>query len=255
MAVSFLLPLAALAQTNEPPTPTLFGAVKRNFCALISSQEKSDRLTGRITAGQDRINQARASRDTKLSERRQSRDAKLVEARYQADEKRAAVVDKLLGKATTDAQDQAIFAFQAAVRAAVEAKRVAIDTARKDFQNGIDNAIAARKVAVDAAIKTFSDEVAAAESKAKTDCAARSADAAKIRETFRSSIEASRTKLREAVQAAQTVGETAQALNADRKLAFEKAQSDFRAAMDKARSDLKAALAAAKPSADTNTAP
>jgi hypothetical protein len=246
LAVSFLLPLAVSAQTDTPPTPTLFGTVKRNFCTLINSQEKKDKMAGRIMAGEDRVRSGRATRDQKLAEKRQVRDARLIEVRSVVDGKRAEVVNKLLGKTTTDAQSQAVLAFQTAVQAAVTAKRSAIDQARKEFQAGVDNAIAARKVAIDTAIKTFSDEVAAAESKSKTDCAARGADAAKIRETFRASIEASRTKMKEAVQAAEKIGVTAASLNETRKAAFEKAESDFRAAMDKARSDLKASLTTAK---------
>jgi len=246
LAVLFLLPLAALAQTNAPPTPTLFGAVKRNFCTLIKDQSASDKMSKRLAGGETKISTARAARDQKLTERRQVRDARLIEVRNAADGKRTEVVNKLLGKTTTDAQSQAVLAFQTAVQAAVSAKWSAIDQARKDFQVGVDNAIAARKAAIDAAIKTFSDEVAAAESKAKADCAVSGADAAKIRETFRASVEASRTKMKEAVQAAQKVGATAESLNAARKQAFEKAQSDFRAALEKAKSDLKAAFAAAK---------
>jgi hypothetical protein len=244
LAVSVLLPLAALAQTNAPLRP---GGGQLNFCTLISSQGVSDRATQRLADKEAKLKATRDARDLKLSERRQERDSKLAEARDNADSKHTEVVNKLLAKATTDEQKEAVIAFQTAVQAAVTAKRSAIDQARNDFKLGVDNAIAMRKSSMDAAVKTFSDEVTSAESKAKADCAVSGADAAKIREAFRASVEASRAKIKEAVQSAQKVGATAASLNDTRKQAFDNAQNVFRSAMEKARTDLRAAFAAAKP--------
>lgn len=237
---SLFFPLAVAAQNPDRPQPALYGN-NRGFCALVA-RGADGRLGQRLGAQQQKLDEKRAERDNRLTERRQQRDERLSEVRANSDARKADHIDKLLELAQDDGQKQAVAIFQAAVDAALSARRSAVDEARQEFKNGLDAAIAARKAAVDAATGTFTDALVAAETKAKTDCDAAGSDPAQVRETLRASVESARTQLRSALQAAEKIGPQAGELVQTRNEAFRAAQADFKAALEQARTDLKAAF-------------
>lgn len=249
LVANMLLPLAAAAQTTSPRTTA---GADRGFCALLTRTDAA-RPVQQLADQEQKLSAKRAERDLRMTARRSQQDSKLAEVRAANDAKRSDHVDKLLELAQTDAHKQAVAAFQAALDAAMSARRAAVDKAQQDFKSGVDAAISARKSAADAAVKAFKDALTAAEAKAKTDCAATGADQAKIREAFRASVESARTQLKTALQAAEKLGPQVSTLAQTKNAAVKKAMDDFKAAAETARTNLKAAFAAVKPAAGDAT--
>ncbi len=249
LAANMILPLAAAAQTNEPRRA---GAACPGFCALLT-REGANRPSQLLAGREQKLGEKRAERDQRMAQRRSQHETRLAELRAANDAKRADRVGSLLDKAQADAQKQAVAAFQAALDAAMNARRAAVDQAQQDFKSGIDAAIAARKSAADAAVKAFQDALAAAEAKAKADCAAAGVDSAAIREALRVAVESARAQLRTALLAAEKVGPQVSELTKTRNEAVRKAMETFKAAAETARTALKTAFAASNPAADEST--
>ncbi len=258
LAASMLMPLAVSAKgrhltenTNESSDHGSSNA-GANFCTQLAKRPSSEKFANILGGHRQKLLEKRTERDADLKKKREERDAREAEMRAKADAHRAELIAKLKEKFTSDAQKQAIIAFQQAVDAAVKAKRAAMDAAQDAFRKGLDQLLTGRQTAIDAALKAFSDAILAAEAKAKADCAKTGADPVAIRAAFRTSVEAARDQLKTALSNVEKVGPSLQALLDTRKAAFDKAKDDFHAALDKAKVALQAVLGTVHPEGNEN---
>jgi hypothetical protein len=247
LAVGLAVPMLAAAQQDRPVRSA--GEVKAavNFCTQLSKRPAAQRFAAQLQQKEQNLARRRTEFQGAVQGTRNGRDAKLDAMRNTQDKKRTEAATRLMGKARNDAQKAAVSAFDAAIAAALTTRREAVNAANAAFRKGLDEARISRKTAVDAAVKTFKEAVTAAEAKAKTDCAADGADAAKIREAMTASISAARRQMQTAVQAAEKVGSQVSDLTKTRNDALRAAQDAFKTAVEKARNDFKAAVVAAAP--------
>lgn len=210
---------------------------QENLCQKISdmANREQERLRQRTMNSGDRFQNWQLKTTEKNSE--------LANLRSNWDGNRDAQFKKLEEKATTDAQKQAVADFEAAVKAAITARRTAFDAAITTFREGVKKLISDRAEGVSASFTAFSDATKAAYETAKTDCAS-GKDPATIRTTLRNSIAAARTKFHSEKTSAPKVGGNIQILIDARRAAINKAMTDFKTAMEKARADLKKAFPA-----------
>lgn len=237
---------------NDRPTSTRPGKTVVNFCTRLDNA--TTKLDNNLADRAKKLSNKRMERDARLEKNRSARDEKIAQHKTDADKKRAEHYAKMQTKVKNPAQDQALANFQAAISAAVSARKAAFDAARTTFRAGMDAALATRKTAIDGAINTFQAALEAAKTQAKTDCA-NGVDPATAKATFQATVKAAREKLAADRKAVENISASVKDLVNARRAAMDKARADFKAATEKARKDLKAALAAAKTSPTTTTTP
>ncbi|HLN19000.1 MAG TPA: hypothetical protein VK255_02405, partial [Patescibacteria group bacterium] len=207
---------------------------QENLCQRISdlANREQERLTQRTKNSGDRFQN--------WQQKTTEKDSELANLRSSWDDNRNDQFKKLEEKATTDAQKKAVADFEAAVKAAIAARRTAVDAAITTFREGVKKLISDRSESVSSGFSAFTKAVQAAYGTAKSDCA-NSKDPATIRTTLRNSIQAARAKFHSEKTSAK-VGGNIQTLIDARRTAVNKAMTDFKAAMEKARTDLKKAF-------------
>lgn len=210
-----------------------------NFCANV---DKMTQLETRMIDNEGKIEQKREEQKKKIDDRWVERNTKRENNRNKWDENRDEFFAKLEGKATTDAQKQALLTFKEATTAAIAAHRMAIDSAIEAFRKGVEQAIASKKTNVDALVNAYRVEVQAAITKAKADCALTNPDAVAIRVAFQSRVKAAKEKFITDKKDIDKINDSLESLIDAKKQAVEKANNDFKAAIEKARNDLKAAF-------------
>jgi|GEM_PF-1546869 hypothetical protein len=208
-----------------------------NFCANV---DKMTQLETKMIDNEDKIEQKREEQKKKIDDRWVERNTKRENNRNKWDENRDEFFAKLEGKATTDAQKQALLAFKEATTAAITARRATIDSAIEAFRKGVEQAIASKKTSVDTLVSAFRAEIQAAITKAKADCALTNPDAVAIRVAFQNRVKAAKEKFITDKKDVDKISDSLQSLIDAKKQAVEKANSDFKAAIEKARNDLKA---------------
>lgn len=216
----------------------------------------SDGITSVLERMQLRENSLVAKRDekkTKILERRNDLLARLSDTRSKADDQREKHYDKMLERAATDAQKQAVEDFQAAAELAVDARRDAVDAANGQYNDGVAALLKSTNDSTAAAVKIFTDSVETAFAKAKTDCQA-GKDAADIKSALQSSLQSTHAKFQSDRQAVEKIRSKIAELNQARQKAINQSWQDFRKAVEAARATLKEALKAAKP-AETSSVP
>ena len=226
--------LAAAPARRTTPTPTT-----TTFCANFDTQ--TTKLQTKAAEKEIELGKTREERSGKLAKSRESRDNKLEEAREKGSTARTEQYAKLLGKATTDAQKQAVATYQATITAAIATRQAAVNAAIASFQSGVDGLLAKRKTDTDSALKKFKDAVYAAEAKAKADCAA-GVDEKTIRQTLRTAVAAVRTQLQADRKVLTPMSTEIATLTKTRRAAVDKAFADFKATAETAKTTLKAAF-------------
>ncbi len=235
LGASLLAPTFSAAQT--PPTPGSKPA--QNFCTQLPTL--MTKVTTELTDRLSKLSTNRDEQSKKVTELWGGRDDNRGKDRAQADANRKAYYLKIEARATTDAQKQAVQAFETTVDAAVTARRNAVDAAIKTFRDSILSAVDTRHKSVDTAIEAFKAAIQPALEKAKADCDARIA-ARTVRLALQASLKTARTKLRADIQAIEKVNVERITLASERKATIDKAVADFKAALTKAETDLKAVL-------------
>lgn len=230
---------AAPDRSGIRPSPT---GTTRNTTACALFDKRSDSLEQRAAEKKAELSKKEEEQRSKLAKSREERTSKLEDTRENGEAARNEQYAKLLGKATTDAQKQAVTTYQNTMTAAIKTRQAAVDAAIAAFRAGVDAALAANKKAVDAAVKKFAAAVTAAESKAKADCAA-GTDPKTVKEQLKTSIEAARTQLEADRKAIAPLQDQINTLAKTRKTAVDKAFADFKKTADAAKAALKAAFA------------
>lgn len=235
MITSLILPSLVFAQVIQKNN------IKRDaaFCSKIS--DTLTNVENRADEREAKIKEKRETRQSTIDERREKRDERLAEFRQRHDENRSEHFQKLMEKALTDEQKQAVTQFQTDINNAIITRKTTIDKAINDFRQGIDNAISSRKTSVDSLISTYKNSIEEAFNKAKTDCDNGIATS-EIRTTLRASLKELRQKFENDRKNLDKINDSMDSLITAKRAIFEKAISDFKTAVQAAKEKLKVAF-------------
>ncbi|OHA46569.1 MAG: hypothetical protein A3A80_01735 [Candidatus Terrybacteria bacterium RIFCSPLOWO2_01_FULL_44_24] len=241
LVLSLAMPANIFVQADVPPTPPT------GMCARISALD--DTVATRTSDRSDVLSAKTSEREDTLQTKREERDAKLAAHRDTQDAHLDEVFAKIEAKAQNESQQEAVNAFKIILLEAIDTRRAAVDQAIETFRSGVDDAVEARKTARDAAVDAYKIAISDAFNKAEADCVA-GVNAATVRTTLRSSLEAARAKFKSDRQAIDKISDTIKPLVETKQAAFKKAHDDFKASLEAAKATLKTAL---ESSADTNS--
>lgn len=227
----------ALAQVNKPRSNQ---ESNLNFCTLLMS-DKLPHLGARLDEGRNKLQARHEQREQNLEEKRLSRNKSLAERRQNWNNRREALYAKLMERAQTEEQKQAVIVFQQAVQAAVTARQAAIDAALNDWRRALDQAIKERQTAIEAALNDFRTASQTALEQAKADCAA-GKDPSEVRQNFKAAMKAAHDKFKADRETVAKIPNSLKTAADDRKAAVTKAIADFKTALQQALTDLKTAL-------------
>ncbi len=208
--------------------------------------EWASKINGNISGNETVLQDKRILQEKRFEEKRTARDQKLEENRAKWDANRAEHYKKLLEKAGTDEQKQAILKFQTAMEAAVQARKTAVKAAIDAYRAEVDKLLETRKIAINTVKKTYEDAYNAAIARAKQECEA-GANPAEIRERLKTELKETKETYQMALK---NVAKTdLKPLIAKRHEANKKAIEDFKIAIEKAKTELREAISPETPSA------
>ena len=186
-------------------------------------QNFDDRKTNWQQKWQDHITQA---------------DANLSKDRDAAKQRRQGMYDKLMERATTDAQKASVTKFETMIEAAVTERQAAVDVAIKEFRTSVSALRDSKKTTLTTGVDTFKQAIQEAASTATSQCKA-GTDPQTVRENFRSAVDAARTTLQSARQSVDTMSENVSTLAQTREDAIKTALKTFQTQVGAAREELK----------------
>ncbi len=194
-----------------------------------------------------------SARTVKVSDKRTERLAKLADDRSKRDEKRAmswsthdtsrdARIEALEERADTEVKKNAVVQFEAAMKSAVEKRRITIAAAVKEYRSGVDTLISGKMANIDGGSSTLKQALDSALASAKTACAGVNPDAELIRTTFTAAVKQAHDAYKATRSEAVIRSEIAKLTDA-RKRTVDSAVLQFKTDMEKAAQDLKTAFA------------
>lgn len=207
-----------------------------NVCEKIS--ERADAFGQKMTEQENMFQTRNQERLNSWTTKKTENEARLKANQETSNANRDAQFKALEVRAQTEEQKKAVTDFEVKVRAAIETRRLASDSAIKTFQASVQTAIATRKGQIDQLVSSTKTARLTLLETAKADCAS-GKDAKTVMATFRSGMQANRTKAQTDKQSVEKIKATMDALIATRKTAIEKATVDFKATMEQARIALK----------------
>ncbi len=213
------------------------GRAAGSICVRYDKEVKKFR--DKVEETSSKVDTSFADRTKRLSSTTVSSDT--VEARKKADSQLDSKLADLDEVVKTDDQRQAVTDFKAAIKAAVTARRAAVDEANSTYRAAVRQAVTARQAQLTAAKSTYRKQVEAAVAQAKASCTA-GANPETVRQTLNTRLAAARATLQTARKSTPKVGASLAAAKQARKDAVEKANAAFKAAVAEAVSKLKAAL-------------
>ncbi len=242
LAASFVItPFAyannSSASQNHKPTAT--GTTSQNFCNRFNSQSQKykDDLSVKVVNLQNQIN----NEAQEIKTDRQNSDNALQQDRAKWAQNRQDIYSKLNSKATTDAQKQAVAAFQNAVEAAVTARESALDAARAAFRQGINQIIPQHQADVKQVLAIFQSSIQTAINQASSQCAS-GTDSATIRAALQTALQNARNTRQAGIQKIDKVGPQIQQLVQARNAAIKQAMQVYQTALQNVVSALKSAF-------------
>lgn len=240
MAVTVLIPgvsFASLGVARIPTTTKVTTGI--NFCTNLTTY--ASQLTTKLAGGETNLKTRQEKNQSTLQERQATREQKLIQTRDTGDADRQVIYAKLMVKATTDAQKQAVTQFQATVEAAVLSRRTAVNTAIKAYWDGINSAMGGRQTSVDTARQNFTNAINTAVATAQSACVA-GTDPVTVRTQLNASIKNAKNQFTTDRKSVDKYGPQVKALVQTRNTAVKKAFDTFHATMEQSRVTLKAAL-------------
>ncbi|NTW45920.1 MAG: hypothetical protein HGB18_02570 [Candidatus Moranbacteria bacterium] len=217
--------------------------VQGEFCGRFA--DVTARMAERMTEAENRVSDRIRNREGSVEDRRDTRDEELSAIRSRQDARRIEWYGKLVDRALSDEQKEAVEKFRKTVDQAVEDRRDAVDAAIAAFRSGVDSLVSGKKGVAEDAVEEFRKSVDAAVAQAKADCES-GKDPETIRNSFRDSLKAARTRLAERRKAAEGIGSQVEALAKTQNEAVREAQETFRKTFEQALTDLRKVF----PSAD-----
>ncbi len=237
--LGMILPSISFGATSTSP----FGG--QNFCNRLSSY--ISKMETRITDREQNILSRRQDHKDKWSSRLENWDEKREAQRDRAEVRLAEFFLKLEARATTDAQKQALINFQAAIQAAIQARKAAVDAAILAFRTGAEKLLLDRKTSTENAVSAYKTAQKAAFDKAKASCGS-GVEVRTVWDTLKADLKLTRDNFQTARQAIEKVADKIKDLNQAKKAAIEKAHQDFKAALEKAKADFRIAFPQPTPS-------
>lgn len=214
-------------------------SANRDFC--IRFTDSAAKLQTKLTENVAKIENGQTKNLSDISKKRNERDAKLQAKRTDSDASRQEAFAKLQAKGITEAQKAAIVTFEATIKAGIDARRAAINTAVSTYTTDFDKLVASRQAKVDVSVNTFKAAVQAAVAKAKADCAAQ-VDAKTVKVTFNTSMNAAKKQFQTDRESLDNIRSATEKLRKTRDEAIRKAILNFQTLALKARADLKLVL-------------
>lgn len=224
---------------DRNPTATATEKNQTAFCNQLTTI--SDRITGRMTEKESRINNRQDIRLTNLADKRGERIQKRTENRAYWDSIRAAKYTVLEAKAKTDEQKQAVVAFKDTIETAIKTRRDTIDAAIAQFKKDLDSLIATRQSSVDQAVARYKNSVNTAIAKAQSDCSSATVPST-VRTELKNSLLAARTTLQSDRATIDKVADNIDSLITARKVAVDAARTVYRTSHQTAADILKQAF-------------
>jgi len=233
MALTLGGPLGVAAQTTTS-TPN-----SKDFCDRLSGI--STNIEKRIGSREEQFRRLKDNRLEKFLKHASSTAERLDGTRDKWDENRKEHYAKLLERADTDAEKQAVEKFRAAMDAAVAKRRAAIDAAINTFQTDVKNMLGSRKGGLEKAAADFRTREKVAIKEAQDACAS-GKQIKDIRQTFNKKLQTLQRTFEGDRKDANRLGVGLDGLARKRTEAFREAREAYESAARKARIDLKAAL-------------
>lgn len=212
-----------------------------NLCEKIA--ERAETFGQKMSGEENKFQTRNQERLSQWTEKKSELEEKLDANRTTWDTNRDAQFKALEERAQTQEQKKAVADFEVKVRAAIETRRMAMDSAIKNFQDGVKSVIATRNGQVEQLLESAKAQRQTLLETAKSDCES-GKDAKTVMATFRLGMQASRAKAQADKQSVAKVNTQVSALIATRKTAVEKATTDFKAVMEQARVTLRKAFPA-----------
>lgn len=234
LAATLLAGVPAFAQEERGERPERGERTgQANFCEGLSAA----RAQALARLGEKERSMKRSDKDQERNERKVKHEAK----RQDNDTKRSEHYEALAARATTDTQKAAVTEFQNTVEALVETRRASMDAAITTFENGVAALLEERKAAVGTAAGTISDSLEAIFDDAEAACDNGDMPAG-VRQVFMSDMQALREE-QKGKRSEYDFKDELEALRAERKAAFEAAQTTFKTGLEAAKAELKADFA------------
>ncbi|PJE69458.1 MAG: hypothetical protein COU98_01970 [Candidatus Staskawiczbacteria bacterium CG10_big_fil_rev_8_21_14_0_10_38_10] len=227
LVANIFLPNVILAQNGS------------NFCSRLS--EFRTKVDQGIADREEKLNEKRNQILNRLEDRWDKRDNQLAEKRAKWDGNRDEHYAKLLERAKTEEQEQAVEKFKATIESAVVTRRTAVDAALVAFRQGLEQALTSRRTSVNGIIDIFKNSVASAFQKTEENCGS-NIEKAPIVKDLRASLKAAREKFNADRQEIEKLGPVMSNLVITRNQAIQKAFQDFRTVVEEARKELKIAF-------------
>lgn len=237
---AFFLPLQSYAALSQS-LPDRTAASTPNFCTNLGSF--SAQVNSRLALAGGNLDEKQKQRQENVDAREKNRQQDLTKLRTEGDADRQAIYKQLTDKAATEAQKQAIIAFQNTMEAAVTARRQAVDAAITAYWTGVKQLLDGRQAQVSSARQALATALSAALTAAQSACDGGTAPAT-VRSQFAAAVKAANAKFAADKQSIDKIGVQIKALVQTRNQAFKKAFDDFHATAEQARKTLKAAFAA-----------
>ncbi len=237
VALTVAGPLSVAAQ-SATSTPSGNG---KDFCDRLGTV--STNLEKRISNREEQFRRLKDNRLEKFLKHASSTAERLDGTRDKWDDNRKEHYAKLLERADTDAEKQAVEKFRAAMDAATAKRRAAIDAAIKTFQLDVKNMLGSRKGGLEKAASDFrtGEQVAIKEAQ---DACKKGTDIKDVRKTFNRKLQGLQRSFEGDRRDANRLGVGLDGLARKRTEAFREAREAYESAARKARQELKAVLGA-----------
>jgi len=206
----------------------------------------------KITAAGERITNNIADLDTKFQARKEARlqrfEKKVADAerrrevwRKSVDANIEAQLKKMMDSAKTDAQKDAIIAYEKTLKNAIAARRLAIDQAQEAFFLHLSERFSLKRDNLETILLAYRNDRKAAFDEAQSQCAA-GTDMNQVKADLKTSLKQAREKFQEQMKNREKGNADLKSYIDERNQAIRKAQDDFKATMTLARTELKKAL-------------
>lgn len=239
-SVGLVLSPAYSFAMGQMTAPAAANPKTSSFCADLNT--KATTINTQVTNLVDKANTAWSQQDQKLTENFQKVDKDVATDRQKADTQRQATLTKLVAKATTSAEKQAVVDYGNSVQLAITARRNAYDVARQAFRSGLRQVIVDRHSTVTQQFMTFHTSVNDALNVAAASCVATPHDGPAIRQTLQASLKAARSAEQNDRKHGGVVGSQLTQLVATRTAAFKTADQTLQASLATARQTLQQAF-------------
>ncbi len=231
ITANILLPGILLAENGKD--------AKDNFCSRLSEfhSKVDQKITNLDTKLEEKINQIL----TRLGVRWNNRDTRLTEKKEKWDTNRNEHYAKLIERAKTEEQKQAVNKFIEKIEVAVAVRRTAVNAAIQTFRQGLEQARTTRQSSIRTAVSVFKNSVNSAFEKAESDCK-KGVDKTAISKELKTSLKNARDKLTDDKQTIEKLGPVMSGLVTTKNQAIQKAFQDFKTVVEEARKELKVAF-------------